>query len=402
MSTVNARAVPSSRADMRCPSCAARDSKIFYHVESAPVHSVLQMTSVQMALEYPKRNIALALCRTCGVISNTVFDPMLHAYSADYEETQSYSATFRAFHAQLATNLIERYGIKHKTIIEIGCGKGDFLSLLCRLGDNRGIGIDPAFVPERNPASDCQVEFVREFYSERFSDYKADLIVCKMTLEHIYSIQEFVSLVRKSVDNMTETRVFFQVPDMDRILDETAVEDVYYEHCSYFTRESLSNLFVRCGFEILEIASEYSNQYLTLVAKPSDSSEATANIRVNTSELERKADAFCVRSSLKIARLKRLIKGLAVNGGRIVLWGSGSKAVALLTALRSDADIAFVVDINPYRQGHYMAGSGHRIVSPQQLAEEGADAIVAMNAVYLPEIRATMDNLGIRADLRAL
>src|ERR1700688_2353115 len=146
-------------AAQACPSCAMPDVKIFYRVDGAPVHSVLLMNSPEMARGFPKRSIALGLCRTCGFISNTEFDSSVHSYSGEYEETQGYSATFRAFHEKLARDLIGRYGIRDKTVIEVGCGKGEFLSLLCRLGNNRGIGIDPAFVPARNPAPGCDVEF---------------------------------------------------------------------------------------------------------------------------------------------------------------------------------------------------------------------------------------------------
>jgi len=66
------------------------------------------------------------------------------------EETQGFSPFFRAWHEGLAQRLIDRYSLRAKKIIEIGCGKGEFLALLCDLGHNRGIGFDPAYVPERN------------------------------------------------------------------------------------------------------------------------------------------------------------------------------------------------------------------------------------------------------------
>jgi hypothetical protein len=50
------------------------------------------------------------------------------------------------------------------------------------------------------------------------------------------------------------------------------------------------------------------------------------------------------------------------DGKRIVLWGSGSKAVAFLTSLKLSNEIEYVVDINPYRHGRYLPGTGHEIV----------------------------------------
>ena len=76
------------------------------------------------------------------------------------------------------------YDIRGKTVLEIGCGKGEFLSLICKLGGNRGIGYDPSFVPARQ-RSEQDVRFVREFFTENTNEIAPDLLCCKMTLEHI-------------------------------------------------------------------------------------------------------------------------------------------------------------------------------------------------------------------------
>jgi SAM-dependent methyltransferase len=386
-----------------CPSCASSDVRVFYRVDGAPVHSVLLMNTPEIAKAFPRRNIALGLCRHCGFISNTEFDPSVHSYSGEYEETQGFSPTFRAFHEKLAANIIESWGIHDKTVIEVGCGKGEFLSLLCRLGNNRGIGIDPAFVAERNPARDCEVEFIADFYSEEYADRKADAIICKMTLEHIPQTFDFVSLVRRSIGEKQDTIVFFQVPDAQRILSDTAFQDIYYEHCSYFTASALARLFRRCGFEVREVKTEYDGQYLTIVAQPARTVQMAASATSrDTRELERQVDAFSARSTLAIQAWKKRVRRFASEGRRAVIWGSGSKGVAFLTATGADEEISYVVDINPYRQGKFMAGTGHRIVSPAQLRTEPPDVVIAMNSIYRNEIQRSLDELGVRAELLAL
>ena len=63
--------------------------------------------------------------------------------------------------------MIQKFDLHSKRIIEIGCGKGEFLALLTELGNNRGIGFDPAFVAARNPAkASCDIQFIADFYSE--------------------------------------------------------------------------------------------------------------------------------------------------------------------------------------------------------------------------------------------
>ena len=126
-----------------------------------PVNSVLLLSSREQALSFPTGNIELRFCGACGFIFNALFDPGLVEYSPRCEETQGYSASFREWHEGLARRLIQRYALHNKEIIEIGCGKGEFLTLLCSLGNNRGIGFDPAYVKERSlsPAI-AEVEFI--------------------------------------------------------------------------------------------------------------------------------------------------------------------------------------------------------------------------------------------------
>ena len=137
--------------DYLCPNCNSKGLSLFYSVMDIPVHSCLLMSSKSQGQEYPKSNLQLGFCPNCTFISNVQFEPDLHNYNSNYEETQGFSACFNAFAKSLAQRVIDKYDIHNKTILEIGCGKGEFLALMCQLGNNKGIGIDPAYVPERNP-----------------------------------------------------------------------------------------------------------------------------------------------------------------------------------------------------------------------------------------------------------
>ena len=88
-------------------------------------------------------------------------------------------------------------------------------------------------------------------------------------------------------------------------------------------------------------------------------------------------------------------------GRRSVIWGAGSKGVSFLTNLATD-DIKYAVDINPTKHGFFMAGTGQEIVGPEFLSDYGPELVVAMNSVYLDEIRADLDRLGVDARLRSV
>ena len=238
-------------ADIQCPNCASSGMLLFYEVNEVPTNSCIMLSSYQEALDYPRGDVSLGFCPTCSFISNVKFQPKLTEYSGRYEETQGFSETFNKFHYDLGNNLITRYGLHNQKIIEIGCGKGEFLSLLCEIGGNQGFGFDPAYVEERQQLTTSgQVTFIKDFYSEKYSQYQGDFIVCKMTLEHIHNPLDFVNIIRRSIGNKLDTIIFFQVPDATRIIKDCSFEDIYYEHCSYFTPSSISYLFQKSGFEI--------------------------------------------------------------------------------------------------------------------------------------------------------
>lgn len=370
---------------------------IFYEVENAPVHSVLLLATRDEAVSYPCGNILLALCPDCGFICNVAFDPALHEYSARYEATQSCSPTFNVFHRNLAQHLIERFDLHDKDIIEIGCGQGEFLTLLCELGGNRGVGFDPAY-DGRLPDSEAKdrLSFVSDFYSEEYAQYHGDFVVCKMTLEHILDTSGFVSTVRRSVGDRFETVVFFQVPDVVRILREQAFWDIYYEHCSYFSAGSLARLFRRCGFDVLDLWKDYDDQYLMVEAVPSRGRlSQLLPQEEDPTEVAQDVDYFVERCDLKFDVWRRELREIVQDGRRVVLWGGGSKAVAFLTTLALAGEVEYIVDINPLKHGTFLAGTGQEIVSPDFLRQYRPDVVVVMNPIYCDEIRADLNGMGL-------
>lgn len=384
-----------------CPSCGAAEMDIFYELERVPAHSVLLLPTREEAINYPRGDIRLGFCRTCGFISNTVFDPSLHEYSDRYEETQGYSPTFNAFAKRLAERLIERYDLRGKDILEIGCGKGEFITLLCEMGGNRGIGIDPAYVAERSLARPSErVTFITDFYSEKYAHLRADFVVCKMTLEHIHDTAVFVGTVRRALDGHRETTVFFQIPDTTRILAEIGFWDIYYEHCSYFTPGSLARLFRRCGFDVLDLWRDYGDQYLMIEAQPgSGKDRAFPELENDLPRTAADVETFRREAPQVLQRWREYLMRQHAACRRVVLWGSGSKGVAFLTTLGIEREIVYTVDINPNKHGMFMAGTGQQIVGPAFLRDYQPDVVIVMNPIYRDEIQRDLTTLGVTAEV---
>ncbi len=377
--------------------------RVFYSIEDIPVHSVLLLPTRKEAMAYPKDRIALGFCRSCGFIRNTAFDARLLHYSHRYEKNQVFSGTFKTFQRNVVMHLIQRYALHGKKVLEIGFGKSEFLRLLCELGGNQEIGIDPSYVPTRYAVpTRVSVEFVNDFYSEKYAGSDADFMCCVMTLEHISAVSDFLRKVRLSIGHR-HTLVFFQVRDASRILKELAFWDIYYDRCSYFSAGSLGGLFRTCGFELLDLYRSYGDQYLMIEACPSGAPfHSVSRLEERPEDLTEDVARFSFDVLKKILLWRRYLNRLSSKGRRVVLWGAGSKAVAFLTTLKIVREVQYVVDTNASKQGTFIAGTGQQVVGPDFLRSYKPDVVIAMNRLYLKEVRKDLDQAGLSPRLLAL
>ena len=84
---------------------------------------------------------------------------------------------------------------------------------------------------------------------------------------------------------------------------------------------------------------------------------------------------------------------------RVVLWGAGSKGVAFLTTLGIRDRIRYAVDINPHKQGCFMAGTGQEVVGPEFLRTYRPDVVIIMNPVYREEIGKDLTRMGLDPEI---
>lgn len=387
--------------DSVCPSCGVEEMSSFYTVRNVPVHSCIMFSSEKDARDFPRGNIELGLCKNCGFISNMAFDANVQDYSPLYEDQQCYSPTFSAFAKGLAAHLIEKYDLHGKRVVEVGCGKGDFLALMCEMGNNRGVGIDPSCEKDRiESAAADRITIIQDYYSERYSHYTGDMVMCRHTLEHVHDTRRFVETIRKGIGDHRDTVVFFEIPEVSIVLANLVFWDIYYEHCSYFSPGSLARLFRSCRFEVLDVSIGFDDQYLLIEAKPVGAPPETRHpLEESVEEMIRRVEHF--RSGVERQKdgWKRLVADLHAEGKRPVIWGSGSKCVAFLTTLGIDREIGCVVDINPRRHGKYIAGAGKRIMPPEYLREFKPGTIIVMNPIYKGEIARTAAEMGVTADI---
>lgn len=343
----------------------------------------------------------MGFCRQCGHTFNVAFNPDLMHYDQDYENSLHYSQRFQEYAKSVAANLIAGYDLHDKDIVAIGCGRGDFLVLLCELGGNRGVGFDPSYAIKRaSGVGQERITFVQDFYSERYADYKADLICCRHVLEHIHHPRDFLAAIRRAIGGQLETVVFFEVPNVNFMLRDLSIWDLIYEHCSYFSAGSLTRLFDSCGFAVRNCTEMFEGQFLGIEALPiKNSSVSQADPWGGLERMAREVAAFVERYESKVATWRDELAKITRARKRVVVWGAGSKGVTFLNIMQSHGHIEYVVDINPLKQGKYVAGSGQKIVPPEFLLNDRPDIVIVMNPIYLEEIRQYTQQLGLSTEL---
>ena len=383
---------------VRCPVCRERDIREVLHLASIPTNNSIVCTTRTEAEEWPTGSFRLCACLGCGFLYNADFDPALVEYSERTEETQAFSAHFVRYARSLAEHWVERFDIRNKTVLEIGCGKAEFLQVMCEIGNNRGLGYDPAVHSERVVDPAGRLTLTADLFDERHVGVQADALVCRHTLEHIPDPIAFLELVHRWGTLQGENPVvLFEVPDASRILDETAFWDLYYEHCSYFTTDTLRYAFERTGFEVLDVRSTYEGQYLVLEARPRRATGASAIIDLRAARPSDGVAQFSTRFQRGSAKARATIAQLSNGHAAVALWGGGSKAVSLLTSLGIEDQVDYAIDINPNKQGKYLVGTSLEVSRPERLLQDSSALVVVMNPVYVNEVEAKVASLAARA-----
>ena len=385
-----------AKACERCLICDGASLEPLISISDIPTLCNRLCASEAEAANAPRGDIGLVYCLDCGHVANAAFDQAQVSYDGRFENTLTFSPRYRQYAVATADRLVNRYGLNDKRIVEIGCGSGDFLRLLCGPG-NPGKGYDPSQPTSRSAARHGSIEIIgRNFEVEDARD--ADFVCCRHVLEHLPQPMDLLRQLNKSMAIRADAVVFFEVPNCLFTLERLGIWDIIHEHVSYFTPSSLVRAFHGAGFTVCCAEPAFDDQYLWL--------EARGGGQLPPSGLpNRPPDAlygsFRTRFAEKVAQWSRRIDELRSDHRQIVIWGAGAKGVMFLNLLRVSAGsgIDWVVDINPRKQGHFVPLMGQRIVDPDYLLRNPPDLVVVMNPEYEREVRRMIDHLGIRGEV---
>ncbi len=309
-----------------------------------------------------------------------------------HEESHAGSRSFRAFQRRLAAQLIERYGLRGKTILEIGDGQGEFLDLLCKLGGNSRICSD-----SRSPPSPQQTEATcaHEQLAEHRPVPRCDLVCCKNLLQNVAEPVQLLKSLRRALQH--DARLFLQLSNFMRTLKNHAFWEIHHPDRSYFTLGTLYRLLQAQGFAVGDVWTDFEAEYLMADARAgahgTTGSDPGGGIE-SVADLAALVARFADQCREKQAMWCEILRKLAGNGNRIAIWGAGSGAASFLATLAVGDEVSYVVDVNPRRHGKFTVGTGHRIVAPGDIRAMRPDVVIVMNSVLTSEIRDRLASVG--------
>ena len=344
-----------------CPICSSNEKTEIFHEDNVPLFQNKIYALEREAKLAEKGSIYLFFCKHCGFVWNGTFDSEKLNYDSEYQNEQSHSMVFME-HLASVKQIIEEKNLKSSHIVEIGCGKGTFLNILHNSGYYKLNGFDPAY--------EGDAPFIQKCYYPPNGNYtQADLFIMRHILEHVIDPLNFLKKIR--IANRNDGMIYIEVPDFEWIAKNGAFWDISYEHCNYFSLSLLESILPGC-----EAGYLFGDQYLYAI------SDFNIHIPENNNGFDASEISFF---NEKIVMCKKFVN----EKSNLALWGAGAKGANFARMIDPNREsIRCIVDINPKKQGRYIAGSAHLIVSPDELRKrDDIDGIIIMNENYLQEIK---------------
>jgi hypothetical protein len=375
-----------------CPICESTRLRPFLFRESVPVHQNAVTDTDQAALAMERGSLSVACCENCGFVFNRAFDLAKMAYGESYDNEQTHSPVFRQYVDELADHLLHERNVRNSRIVEVGCGNAYFLHKLVddpAMG-NTGVGFDPSYdgpVPEEPE----RLRIERRFYDAECAGMPADVVVCRHVIEHVPNPVGMLDAVRCALQDSPHAQVYFETPCVDWILRRNVFWDFFYEHCSYFSARSLATAFQRAGFHIERVNHVFGQQYLWLAGQVAESHPSPVLDPGPTPAL---ASAFGIHEREVFGRAHSALAEKAQQS-KLAIWGAGAKGATLANLIDPERRLLdCVIDINPNKQGRFLGGSGHPIVSLAEAQHRGVLAALLMNPNYRAEVERMIHTSG--------
>lgn len=375
----------------QCTVCKSRQLKSVCFFPSIPVIDNILVDSADEAKKFACKAQNLVQCSRCGFIFNASFEPEEVEYNVSYYNERGHSVYYSEYIQNLAATIDSVMPLKDAHVLEIACGKGEFLYTIAEYQPKSCIGIDPSAANSLKENVIFEQLCFDQAYLTRMA-HPADVLINRHMIEHILNPLEMLKTFNQALSS--NGILYLETPRLNWILDRQAFYDFPYEHCAYYTDKFMERLLRLSGFQIVKMEFAYQGQYFSICArKISEQPISVLAEPMETAKVEQAFSEIMMRCQ-QISDCENIldVQNLFSTASKgLYLWGASAKGVMCANLLHK-MPIAGFIDKNPFKQGKFIPGTGHKVLSPEDAIAK-ANIICVENEVYLSEIQNEVHNI---------
>lgn len=310
-------------------------------------------------------DIEVYQCEGCGLVQLSN-DPV--PYYREVIRASAFSEEMKAFRIKQFTEFINTYKLKSKKILEVGCGKGEYLALMASSGvDAYGLeySSDSVDYCVKNNLKVSKDFIDNKNYKIKESPFDAFFIL--NFLEHLPNPNS----VLKGVSNnlIDEAIGLIEVPNFDMIVEKNLFSEFIPDHLFYFTKETLCSILKLNGFDIIECKEIWYDYIISAVVKKRKRIDLS-RFYEHQKKLKNEINEYIEKYKDK----------------RVAIWGAGHQAFAVIAMTEIADKIKYVIDSAHFKQGKHTPATHIPIVPPSVLDSDPVDAVIIMAGGYSDEV----------------
>lgn len=304
-------------------------------------------------------------CSKCGLVQ--IGNEPVHYYR-EVIRASGISNEMTAFRTQQFTDFIKKYSLQSKKILEVGCGQGEYLSVVDKLGVN-AFGIEYSDELVNKCVQSGLKAFKGYVDSENYQITNApfDAFYIFSFLEHMPDPN---SALIGIANNLADEAVgIIEVPNFDMILQKNLFSEFITDHLFYFTKDTLRSTLSLNGFEVIECNDIWHDYIISATVKKRKSLDIS-----HFSDCKNKI----------ITDIDSFLASFAPKS--VAIWGAGHQSLAVIALTQIADKIKYVFDSAPFKQGKYTPSTHIPIVAPDMLNTAPVDAVIIIAGSYSDEV----------------
>lgn len=308
-------------------------------------------------------------CSGCGLVQLSN-EPV--PYYREVIRAAAFSEEMKAFRIKQFRSFTQEFSLKGKKIIEIGCGCGEYLSIMRQFGaESYGLEYSEESVKQCvEKGLIVSKGFIRDT-AAKLSHAPFDAFFILNFLEHLPDPN---IILRGIYNNLKDGAIgLVEVPNYDMILRKKLFSEFTSDHLFYFTSETLGIALRLNGFEIVDCNEVWHDYIISAVVKKRQKQDISHFQRCQK-QLKREMEGYIGRFGSK----------------KVAVWGAGHQALAMVSLMNLAGKIKYVIDSAVFKQGKYTPATHIPVVSPDTLAMDPVDAVIIMAASYSDEVAKIM------------